>query len=146
MGFLSERDVSMRCRAVPYMPLRSAQLWPVAVQVPVRRDEPAPDLDCPRCIAGRKRCIARRALLTIPILTVGVELSSVVVGLEVDLGLVNEADDHDVVVGGDVLDTEEGTVGDDAGAMALLGAPGDLVGLGLADGIVLLGGRPQAEV
>ena len=76
----------------------------------------------------------------------GVELSSVVVGLEVDLGLVNEADDHYVVVGGDVLDTEEGTVGDDACAMALLGAPGDLVGLGLADGIVLLGRRPEAEV
>ena len=83
---------------------------------------------------------------TYEVSTMGVELSSVIVGLEVDLGLVNEADDHDVVGGGDVLDTEEGAVGDDTSAMALLGAPGDLVCLGLADGIVVLGGRPQAEV
>ena len=87
-----------------------------------------------------------RGRSTYEISTVRIKLSSVVVGLKVDLGLVNEADDHDVVGGGDVLDTEEGAVGDDTSAMALLGAPGDLVGLRLADGIVLLGGRPQAEV
>lgn len=84
--------------------------------------------------------------MTDEVSAVGIELASVVVGVEVDLGLVDEADDHDVVVGGDVLDTEEGAVGHDTGAVALLGAPGDLVGLGLADGVVGLGGRPEAEV
>ena len=83
---------------------------------------------------------------TYEVSAMGVELSSVIVGLEVDLGLVNEADDHDVVGGGDVLDTKEGTVGDDTSAMARLGAPSNFTSFTGANSVVGLAATPHAEV
>ena len=44
--------------------------------------------------------------------TVGVKLSSTIVSLDVDLGLIDETDDLDVVGGLGELDTGEGTRGD----------------------------------
>ena len=76
----------------------------------------------------------------------GVELSSTVVRLNVDLGLVDEADDLEVAGGLHVLDTGKGTSGDDAGALAGLGAPGDLETLGVSDGLVGGRGSPETEV
>ena len=78
--------------------------------------------------------------------TVRVELTTVVTVLDVDLGLVNEADDLDVGGGAHELDTGEGTLGDEAGATAGLGAPSDLLTLRVGDERVLLGGSPEAEV
>ena len=131
MGFLSERDVSMRCRAVPYMPLRSAQLWPVAVQAPVRRDGPAPD---PDCLPVMHRCIARRVLLTVPILAVRVELSPLIARSNVDLREVADTQDLNVVRGLYEVCAGDGTIWDKPCPVAGLDAPCDLDALSLSYG------------
>lgn len=68
-----------------------------------------------------------------------VELASVVVGGQVNFGLVKETNDHDIIRGRDVRDTKKGAGGHDTSAVAVLRAPRDLVGLGDTNGIVLLG-------
>ena len=55
--------------------------------------------------------------------TVGVELSSVVTVLNVELGLVDDTSEHPVVVGLEELSALDGALGHDASAVALLGAP-----------------------
>jgi hypothetical protein len=75
-----------------------------------------------------------------------VELAASVAGLDVDLGLVNEAGDHDVVVVLEHLRAEEGTGGDLAGAVSGLGAPRDLIALGVGDERVGRRRSPEAEV
>lgn len=69
----------------------------------------------------------------------GVELASVVAGSQVDLSLVKEANNHNIIRGRDVRDTEKGASGHDASAVAVLGAPGNLVSLRHANGIVFFG-------
>ena len=76
----------------------------------------------------------------------GVELASIVVGSQVNLGLVKETNNHDIIRGRDVGDTEKGASRHDAGAVAVLGAPGNLISLGNTNGIILLGRGPQTEV
>ena len=78
--------------------------------------------------------------------TVGVKLSSTIVSLDVDLSLIDETDDLDVVGGLGELDTGEGTSRDEAGAVTLLRAPGDLLTLGVTDGGVGVRGCPKTEV
>jgi len=57
--------------------------------------------------------------------TVGVHFTSRVIGGVVDLGLVDETSYLDVVLGLHELNTSQGTLGDDTGAVVGLGAPGD---------------------
>lgn len=75
-----------------------------------------------------------------------VELSSVVVGLDVDLGLVDETSDLDIIWGLDVLHALEGAVGDDASSATSLGTPGDLLTFRIGDRRVGFGGGPETEV
>lgn len=84
--------------------------------------------------------------VTYQVSSVRVELSSVVIGLEVDLGLVNEADDLDIVRGPHVLDTLQSTRGNDASAAAWLGAPRYLFTFSVRDNRVWLGWGPETEV
>ncbi len=76
----------------------------------------------------------------------GVKLSSTVIGLEVDLGLVDETNDLEVAGGLHELNTGDGTTRDDAGTASLLGAPSNLLALGVTDGGVRLGGCPDTPV
>lgn len=76
----------------------------------------------------------------------GIELTAEITLLDVDLGLVHEADDLDVVGGTHELHALESTFGDKTRATAGLGAPCDLLALGVSDQRVLLWGCPQAEV
>lgn len=63
-----------------------------------------------------------------------VEFSSVVVNIHVDLSLVDEPSDLDVLGCNEVLDTLEGTVGNEASAVARLCAPCNFLLLSIADG------------
>jgi hypothetical protein len=72
--------------------------------------------------------------VTTEIGTVGVKLSSEVIGLEVDEGLVDKTDDLDVVWGPHELETRKCTSGDETRAMTGLGAPGDFLMFRLTDG------------
>lgn len=106
-----------------------------------------PPRGLPRCTHGEnQRCGLELLRSTHKIGTVGVELSSTVVGLEVDLGLVNETNDLEVAGGLHELNTGDGTSGDDTGTTALLGAPGDLLTLGVTNGGAGLGGSPNTPV
>jgi len=78
--------------------------------------------------------------------TVRVHLSSTVICLEVDLGLVNVADDLDVVRGLHELDTGESASGNETSAAAGLGAPGDGLALDVANDTVGLRRAPDAKV
>ena len=78
--------------------------------------------------------------------TVGIELSSKVVGSEVDEGLIDETNDLDVVGGPHELDTLKSSGRDETGSMAGLGAPCDFLLFGFPDGGGTIGGRPEAEV
>lgn len=84
--------------------------------------------------------------VTTEISTVGVKLSSTIARLDVDLRLVDEADDLDVARGLGELHAGKGASGDQARAVTLLGAPSDLLTLRVTNGGVGLHGRPQAEV
>ena len=106
-----------------------------------------PPRGLPRCTHGEnQRCGLELLRSTHKIGTVGVELSSTVIGLEVDLGLVNETNDLEVAGGLHELNTGDGASGNDAGTAALLGAPSDFLTLGVTDGRVGLGGCPNTPV
>jgi hypothetical protein len=78
--------------------------------------------------------------------TVGVHLSSTVIGLHVDLGLIDVADDLNVVGSLHELDTGKGTSGDQTSATTGLGAPCDGLSLGVANNRVGLRWSPNTEV
>ena len=80
------------------------------------------------------------------ILSSRVELSSSIAILDVDLGLVNETGYHRVVRGVEDLETLEGAIEHDTGAMALFGAPSDLFALSVGDGRVGGGRSPQTKI
>jgi len=84
--------------------------------------------------------------VTTEIGTVGIELSSKVIRLEVDEGLVDKTNDLDVVWGPHELNTLKGTSGDETRAMAGLGAPGDFLMFGLTDGGGTGWGCPETPV
>jgi len=84
--------------------------------------------------------------VTTEISAVGVELSSEVVGTEVDEPLVDETDDLNVVGGLHELDTLEGTGWDETRSVTGLGAPGDFFVFCLADGGGTIRRCPEAEV
>lgn len=77
---------------------------------------------------------------------VGIHLTSGVVRLDVDQGLVDMPSDLDIVGGLHELNAGEGASGDDTGATTGLSAPGDGLALGVADDGVGLGSTPQAKV
>lgn len=76
----------------------------------------------------------------------GVELTSVIAILDVDLGLVDETSNQDVVRGLEVLDTLEGAGRHQTRAVTLLRAPCNFLALSVGDRGVGACGRPQAEV
>jgi hypothetical protein len=78
--------------------------------------------------------------------TVRVHLTSIVVGLEVDEGLVDEADDLDVVGGSHKLNTSESATGDEASAVTGFGTPRDGLVLGLTDGGRTIRWTPDTEI
>jgi len=84
--------------------------------------------------------------VTTEISTVWVELSSKVISLEVDEGLVNKTDDLDVVWRLHKLNTPKGTSGDETRAMTRLGAPRDFLLFRLTDGSGTGRGCPEAEI
>jgi hypothetical protein len=71
--------------------------------------------------------------VTAAIGTVGVQLSAGVVGHEVDEGLVDDASDLNVSGRAHELHALESTLGDDAGPVAFLGAPGYSLALGVGN-------------
>lgn len=75
-----------------------------------------------------------------------VEFSSVIPILDVELGEIAEGHDLDVEIGLDEGDTGEDAVGDDARAVTGLGAPGDDVVFGFADGDAVFWGCPETPV
>lgn len=78
--------------------------------------------------------------------TVRVHLSSKVLRCNVDLGLVDEADNLDVIGGAHELHTLEGVVGDQTGTTAGLGAPCDHLAFGVGhEGVGVFRG-PEAEI
>jgi hypothetical protein len=76
----------------------------------------------------------------------GVELPSIVIGRDVNEGLVDETDDLDVVWGLHELNTLEGTSGDFTSAVTGLGAPGNFPMFRLTDGLGTIGRCPETEV
>ena len=84
--------------------------------------------------------------VTTEIGTVGVELSSEVIRLEVDEGLVDKTDDLDVVWGPHKLNTLESTSGDETRAMTRLSAPRDFLLFRLTDGGGAGRGCPETEI
>lgn len=64
----------------------------------------------------------------------GIQLASVVIRSDIDLGLVNETGDLDVVGGLDELHALQGSRGDDTSTVARLCAPGDFLAFGITDG------------
>ena len=80
------------------------------------------------------------------ILASRVELTTEIVGLDVDERLVHETRDHPVLVRLQELGAGNGALLHDTGAVTLLRAPCDLLTLRVGDERVLLGGSPEAEV
>lgn len=78
--------------------------------------------------------------------TMGVHLSSRVVGLEVNLCLFDETDDLDVIWGPRELNTLESTTGNETGAVAGLGTPGNSLVFGFTDGGGAIRRGPDAEI
>ena len=76
----------------------------------------------------------------------GVELTTEVVGGQVELGLVEERNDLEVRWCTQELDTGDGTLGDETRAPAGLRAPRDLLTLGITDGGGASGGSPDTPV
>lgn len=70
--------------------------------------------------------------VTLFIGTVGVKLTTLVGGVEADLGLVDVTNDLEICLGVEPLHTGDGTRGDDAGAVARLSAPRDFTCLRIA--------------
>lgn len=78
--------------------------------------------------------------------TVGIELSSAVVSLEVDQRLVDETDDLKVVGSPHELNTLKSASGDQTGTMPRLGAPSDFLSFRVTDGLGTRRRCPKAEV
>jgi len=78
--------------------------------------------------------------------TVGVKLSSVIVRLQVDLGLINKSNNLNVIGGLHELDTLEGSRREHTGTITGLRAPGNLLVLGLSDCGRSVGWSPETEV
>jgi len=78
--------------------------------------------------------------------TMGVHLTSRVIRGDVDKGLLNETNNLDVIRGLHKLNTSQGTLGDDTGAMRVLGAPGNCLALDDTNLLVGLLRTPEAEV
>lgn len=97
---------------------------------------------------GRERVPEDQATngVSIPIRAMGVELSAIVTLLDVDLGEVAHAGDLHVVLGGHPVHAGERALRHDAGAVALLHTPRDLLALRLANGAVRVRRCPQTEV
>jgi len=77
---------------------------------------------------------------------VRVQLSSIVIRLEVNEGLIDETDDLDVVWGLHELNTLESASGDKTRAMARFGTPGDCLMFSLTDGGGAIRRGPETEV
>ena len=92
----------------------------------------------------RGSSIARSVTYTV--LSSRVKLSSSIAILDVDLSLVNKTGYHRVVRGVKDLETLEGAIEHDTGAMALFGAPSDLLALSVGDGRVGGGRSPQTKI
>ena len=75
-----------------------------------------------------------------------VKLSSVIISLHVEHGLVEERDDLEVGWGTEELDTLDRTVGDETSAAAWLRAPSNFLGLGICNGRRTSSGCPDAPV
>jgi hypothetical protein len=115
----------------------------------VAADEVVPLDDLLVIVAATRECggVEETAKgVTTKVGTMGVELSSIVIGLEVNESLINEADNLDVVWGPHKLDTLEGSSGDEATAMTGLSAPGNFLMLRLANGGGTVRGSPETEV
>ena len=78
--------------------------------------------------------------------TMGVHLTSRVVGLEIHLCLVDKTDDLDVIWGLHELNTLERAVGDETGSMAGFGTPCDGLVFGLTDSCGTFRWGPEAEI
>ena len=75
-----------------------------------------------------------------------IKLSSAIVGSHVDLGLVNKANDLEIVRSLHELKTGDGTSGDETGTTSGLGTPGDLLVFGLTNGGAGVGCGPKTPV
>jgi len=84
--------------------------------------------------------------VTAEISAVRVHLSSIVVALDVNLGLVNETNNLGVGRGPDELNTLKSIAGDETSATAGLGAPCNHLSLGVSNDRVDIGRSPEAEV
>ena len=84
--------------------------------------------------------------VTTEISTVGVKFSSVVIRGQVKHGLVEEGDDLEVRRGLEELDTGDSTGGDQASAVAGLGAPCDFLTFGVTDGSGAGGRSPNTPI
>lgn len=84
--------------------------------------------------------------VTAQIGTVRVQLASVIISSNVDLGLVNKTGNLDVVGGLDELYALESTGGDETSTVSWLCAPGNFLTFGVTDGGVGLWGSPEAKV
>jgi hypothetical protein len=78
--------------------------------------------------------------------TVRVKLATEIAFFDVDQSLVNKSDNADIVGGLNELDALEGALGNDAGPMPGLCAPGDFLAFGIGDGRVGLGRCPETKV
>lgn len=99
----------------------------------------------PRCADVRRDCEKTKSE-TYQVGTVGVHLTSVIVGLDVDQFLIDETDDLNVSGGLRELDALEGTGRDQTGTPARLGAPSDRLALGITDKRIFVGRSPEAEI
>jgi len=84
--------------------------------------------------------------VTTKVSTVRVELSSIVTGSKVDLGLIDKTSNLNIVWSLDDLHALESTLGNETGAVAGLGTPGNFLAFSVADCRVWLGGSPEAEI
>ena len=89
---------------------------------------------------------AKRPGATHQIGTMGIELTTEIVGGQVELGLVEEGDDLEVGRGLQELDTRDGALGDKTRAAAGLCAPRDLLTLRVANGGGASGWCPNTPV
>jgi hypothetical protein len=84
--------------------------------------------------------------VTTEISTVGIHLTSPVIALQVDLGLINETNDLDVVGGAHELNTLKSIVRDEPSAVTGFGAPGNHFPLSVGNNRVGNGWGPKAEI
>lgn len=90
--------------------------------------------------------IAQILFWTHEISTVGVELTTEVIGGQVELGLVEEGDNLEVRGRTKELESGDSASGNETGTFAGLRAPGDFLALRLADGGGAGGGSPDTPV